>query len=414
MFSFSFSNSRNYFYLFLLWPFLAFITALTNFSQKESRIVVYLFLIYFGLTFVMGDLTGIGADSQRYAMQLKNNAELPFSEFFNIIGGIYNNDTSMDILEPFISFTISRFTDDYRILFAVYAAIFGFFYLKSINLLYERYRENPGWNDAIHLAFFTIIIPITYINGFRMYTAAWIFFYGAYHVILYHDARYLLIALASSFMHWSFLSANAILIIYFFAGNRNFIYLPVAIASFVLPGLLAPVFKSLSMALGGGVQSRFENYSNEEYLIARQADFEQSTWFLKIGNDLVFYYLLLAMIIIQLNSGSLMKEKAERNLFSFLLLFLSFVNFGGVIPSFGGRFKMLFFLFATLYIFLYCVKLPGSKINLLTLIGLIPMVLYAAIAFRMGSDSISAWIFTPGLGLPLLAPALSISDFLFY
>ena len=413
LFSSSSLNGKYYLFLFLLWPFLAFITAVTSYSHKESRKLVYIFLIYYGLTFVMGELGGDGSDSERYAMYLKDNSELPFSDFFKIVGGLYTEDTSMDIVEPFISFIVSRFTTNYRILFAVFAAIFGFFYLKSINLLYNRYLKNPGWNGLIHLAFFTAILPITAINGFRMWTAAWIFFYGAYHVILYRDPRFLLIALGSSVVHWSFISANVILIIYYFAGNRNSIYLPIAIASFFFPLLMNSFFQSVSLKLGGGLQGRFEMYSDNAYIIGRQEEVEQAAWFLQIGDLLVFYYIILAMVIVHIKSGSLIKDKAESNLFSFLLLFLSFVNFGKEIPSFGGRFQTLFLLFGTLYIFLYFVKLPGSKVNLLTVIGLLPMILYTAILFRQGSESISAWILTPGLGLPLLVPGLSITDLLF-
>jgi hypothetical protein len=119
------------------------------------------------------------------------------------------------------------------------------------------------------------------------------------------------------------------------------------------------------------------------------------------------------MIVIQLKSGYLMKEKAERNLFSFLLLFLSFVNFGIAIPSFGGRFQLVFFLFATLYVFLYFLKIPGNKVKMLSWFGLFPMLLYTIVEFRQVSIFINAWILTPGLGLPLLVPGLSIYDVLF-
>jgi hypothetical protein len=409
--SFSVSDSRNYLLLFLLWPFLAFLAALSNYNQKESRKVVYFFLIYYGLNYVINQ--EMYMDAAGYAMAFKANAALPFSDFFKIVGGIYATETSVDIVEPLISFIVSRFTGDHRFLFAAYAALFGFFYLLSINLFYNRYRENPGWSGLIHLAFFTVILPITSINGFRMWTAAWIFFYGAYHVILYRDPRYLLITFASSLVHWSFLSANIILVIYFFAGNRNLFYFPLVIVSFVLPQLIAPVFRVISMGLGGGLQNRFEMYSSEDYVISRQDALAEDDWFLRIGNDLILYYLILAIIVIQLRFGYLMKEKAEKNLFSFLLLFLAFVNFGSGIPSFGGRFQIVFFLFATLYVFLFSVKLPGNKVNLLTVVGLFPMILYAAIVFRQGSDTISAWIFTPGLGFPWLVPGLSVSDFLF-
>jgi hypothetical protein len=404
------SNGKYFLILFLLWPFLAFITALTSYSKKESRIVIYLFLIYYGLTFVIGNA---GNDAERYALYLRNNAEMPFSAFLSIVGGLYS-DTTVDIVEPLISFIVSRFTNYHGVLFAVYAAIFGFFYLRSVDLLYPQYQENKGWNSMIFFIFFILILPVTAINGFRMWTAAWIFFYGAYHVIKYREVKYLMIALSASLVHFSFISANIILIIYFFAGNRNFIYLPLALLSFVLPQITSPLFQMISIKFGGGLQARYETYSNEGYIIAQQEVSKQAAWFLNLSNELVFYYLIFAIIIIQIRFGYLMKEKSESNFFSFLLLFLSFVNFGKAIPSLGERFQIVFFLLATYYIFLCFLKLPGKTINFITLIGLFPMILHTAVAFRQGSESINSWIFTPILGLPLFVSDLSLFDFLFH
>jgi hypothetical protein len=405
------NQSKNYLLLFILWPFLALVTALANYEQKAARRVVYFFLIYYGMTFFIPTVGYV--DAAGYTMQLKANAALPFSDFFKIVGGIYAIDTSVDIVEPLISFIVSRFTEDHRGLFTAYAALFGFFFLKSINLLYDRYKLNPGWPGLIHLVFFAAILPITAINGFRMWTAAWIFFYGAYRVIIDHEPRYLIIALFSSLVHWSYISANAVLIIYFLAGNRNYIYLPLALLSFILPQLMTPYFNLIALRMGGAIQNRYDMYSGVDYGIIRQETAVQAAWFLKIGYDLVLYYLLLAIIVIQYKSKSLVKGKAEENLFSFLLLFLAFVNFGMAIPSFGGRFLTIFFMFATLYVFLYSIKLTGEKINPLSLIGLFPMLLYTAIVFRQGSDSLNAWIFAPGFGLPFFVPGLSVASLLF-
>jgi hypothetical protein len=404
------SNFRNYLILFLLWPFLAFLMALKNYNQKESKKIVYLFLIYYGLTFVIGN---IGVDSERYALSLMQNAELPFSALFDIVGGLYK-DTTVDIAEPLISFFVSRFTSYHGVLFAVFAAIFGFFYLKSINLLYDRYKENRGLNTFILLVFFVMIVPITLINGFRMYTATWIFFFASWHVIVNRDPKYLLLAGAASLIHWSFLSANAILIIYYLAGNRNFIYLPVVLLSFLMPNLLAPFFQLLSLKLGGPIQNRYEGYSSEGYILGIQKSYENAAWFMGLIDNLIFYYLIGIIIFIQLRYGHLLKEKIERNFFSFLLLFLAFVNFGMTIPTFGGRFQRVFYLYATVYVFLYFLKNPGKKISFLIQIGLFPMALYSAYTFRLGSESISAWILTPGFGLPLLAPTVSLAEILFY
>ncbi len=400
---------RNYMVLFILWPFIAFIAAIANYSRKEAKIVVYLFLIYYGAAFV---IYSTGIDAYRYALTLSNTAELPFSDFYKIIGGLYT-ETTVDIASPLVTFIVSRFTSNHNVLFAVWAAIFGFFYLKSINLLHDRYRLMPGWSALIIMIFFIMVMPVTKIGGVRMPVATWMFFYGAYHVVLNRDYRYLFLALASSLVHWSFISANVVLIIYFFAGNRNLIYIPIVILSFIIPQLLAPVFESIALELGGPIQSRYEGYSSEGYILGIQESRGQASWFLPLSNILLFYYLIFLIGIIKFIYGNLMNGKDERNLFSFMLLFLSLVNFGKVIPTFGGRFQVVFYLFASLYVFLYYLKMPGNRINLLALFGLLPIALYIAIIFRVGSGTINAWIFSPLLGSPLLASGLSLADLLF-
>ncbi|MGB8492380.1 MAG: EpsG family protein, partial [Bacteroidales bacterium] len=328
------------------------------------------------------------------------------------IGGL-NTESKVDIIEPLVSFIVSRFTSNYSIYFAVWAGIFGFFYLKSVNLLYFHNQENHGWNTTILMVFFIMIIPVTSISGIRMWTAAWIFFFGAYHVIVHRDPRYFLIAILSCLLHWSYLSVNILLLIYYLAGNRNLIYLPLALASFVVPQLITPFLRAISLRMGGAYQKRFEGYSSEEYLLVQQESAQQSAWFLKIGSNILFYYLLLMIIFIQFQGKSVIKEKDEKNLYSFLLLLLAFVNFGMPIPSLGTRFQVIFFLFATLYIYFYFSKLPGNRISFPIVLGLFPMLLYTAINFRMGSESISAWILSPGFGIPLLSPVLSLSEMLF-
>jgi hypothetical protein len=337
---------------------------------------------------------------------------LPFKEFFKMVGGLYS-DTTVDVIQPLLVFIVSRFTNYPGVLFAAFAALFGFFYLKSINLLYSRYKKNPDMNGLIFIIFFVFILPITQINGFRMWTAAWIFIYGSYYVVLYGDKRYLIVALAASLVHFSFIIANTVLLIYFFLGNRNIVYIPVVILSFIIPDLIAPYVQSIGGSLSGALASRYTGYTNEAVLIVNEERMQYAAWFMRLRVDLILYYLIFAIIYIQIKSGKLMQDKPERNMFSFLLLFLSFVNFGGVIPTVGNRFQIVFFLFATFYIIIYILKLPDKKISLLTWIGLFPMLLFAAVSFRQGADTINAWIFSPGFGLPLLAPGLSLSELLF-
>jgi hypothetical protein len=404
-------DTKNYLILFLLWPFLACITAILNFGQKEARSIVYAFLVYYGLTFVVGNE---GIDASRIAMTLKMNAMLPFSDIFRIIGGVYATDTTVDIVEPLISFVVSRITEDHRLLFGTFAALFGYFYVRSLNLLFEEAKNNFGWNSLIFIIFLASVLPVTSINGFRMWTAAWIFFYGAYHVILFKDARFLILTFSACLVHFSFLTANLVLLIYFFAGNRNLIYIPLVLLSFIVPNLIEPLIQSSFGAFGSAaLQARVQMYTDTAYVQLRQESVMQDAWFLRIGSDMVLYYLLLAIVVVRYRMKNSVQNQPSENLFSFLLLFLAFVNFGMPIPSFGGRFMILFFMFATLYVFRFFVGNDSPRIDILTLVGLFPMLLFTAITFRQGSETMNAWLFAPGFGIPWLVPELTVFEVLF-
>ena len=167
-----------------------------------------------------------------------------------------------------------------------------------------------------------------------MWTAAWIFFYGAYHVILNRNPRYLIISLASSLVHYSFLAANAVLIIYFIAGNRNIIYLPLAVLSFILPKLVTPLFQSVFGTLGGALKARADMYASEAVILGRQESVEQLSWFMKIGEDLVLYYLLFGIIVIQVNQKNSMRDQSEKT-------YLVFCCFSLRLSISGKRFHLL-------------------------------------------------------------------------
>jgi hypothetical protein len=394
--------------LFAIWPFAATLWALWNYELKESKKIVFLFLIYYGLTFV---ISTEGLDSFRYAENFAFTATLPFTDFFKIVGGIYATDTSVDILVPLLNFLLSRFTASYHILFAAFALIFGFFYLKSFNLLHDEYIKSPNRNALIHLLFFAILIPIFSINGFRFYAACWIYFYGAYFVVVNNDRRYLLICFSSALVHFSFLAPIVLLIIYVVAGNRNIIYYPLLAFSFISPIIFSSYLQKIGFLLGGGIQTRIGNYTNDAYMEDIASHNEEVKWFLEWSDKLVLYYLFAALIIIRIKYKSLVETREMQNIYSFLLLILSFVNFGSSIPS-VGRFQALFYLFGVLYVFKLFLELKSYTWNWITILGLFPMFLFTALALRQGIETINAWIFTLS-PYPFILPEITVYDFLY-
>lgn len=385
-------SSAEVFLVFLIWPFAGFLMALKQYHLKASRTIVYLFLIFYGFTFVN---VREGLDSYRYAERLRQAADLPFSAFWDIVGGIYADDTSVDIVEPFIRFTVSRITDHPSLLFAIFAMVFGYFYLASINLLYERLRKSPNSNAMVHFFFFITIIPIFSINGFRFWTAAWVFFYGAYHVVLFKDMRFLLVSIAACLIHFSFFSINTVLLVYCIIGNKNIIYYPIVVLSFIVPDLVAPYLSQIADVLGGGFESRIMTYTKISYKIAVSSAWDETRWFIKWTGVLVLYYLFIGILFLKYNFKKIVQNHELQNLFSFMLLFLSFVNFAKPVPSFGVRFQTVFFLFAVLFVFIIFTNIKKNQWHVITLVGLFPMALSAAITFRIGTESINYILFFP-------------------
>ncbi len=404
------SRGTAYLILFIIWPFLAFLIALADYSRREARIVVYFFLVYFGLTFVSDNEL---MDSFRYVENFRFFAGLPFREILRAVGGFYSYDSSVDFVEPFLSFIMSRFTKSQHIYFAVFAGLFAFFYLRSFDLLYKQYKDSPNWNAWIFMAFSIVAIPITSLSVLRMWIAAWIFFYGTFQVLQTHKFKYVLIALSACLMHWSFLSLSLLLLAYYFVGNRNHFYTPLAIASFFFARFLYPFLELLSLTLGGGIGARVEGYTSEAHSLIYQDWLAGNSWFLLLSQDLIWYFFIGAIILIRIFKRDTLRGKLEENWYSFLLLVFTLVNLGRSIPDFGMRMQSIFILFASVYVFLYFKNLSEKKLRFLTYVGLIPILLYTIVQFRIGADSMNAWLLAPGFGLPLLDPGLSLAEVFF-
>jgi hypothetical protein len=382
-------------FLFILWPFASFLMALRSFHLRENRIVVYAFMGLFGFTFVLGNE---GMDSFSYAKLLEETALHPFNQFYNIVSGLYTTETSLDIMMPLVNFIISRVTSDYRALFGVWALIFGYFYIKSIGKVHVSYSVNKNLNSLFFLILFIIFNPITNINGFRMWTAAWIFFYGAYHVVLFRDKKYLLLSLLAVLFHFSFISANVILISYMILGNRNVMFYILVVASFILPEISLGYVETLSKYFSEGISERAIRYTSDATITNLKQIGEDAkargAWYLSIPKITMHYYMIFAFFFVKFKFNKLTKSPHLQNIFSFAMLFLAFTNFAGVIPSMS-RFSVIFYLFASVFIVMVFAQIKSNRIHPLTLIGFIPLILSLIIQFRMLFDVLNPWLLGP-------------------
>lgn len=393
------------FLVFLFWPLLAFILALRYYHLREAKIIVYLFFVFFGAMFYLGNSD---IDSFGLFQEFQLIASRPFDEFWTIISGLYS-ETNLDIAQPFILFSVSRLGNNQSLIFGVLAAVFGWFYLRGINMVFSpSVKQNV--NAFILFIYFLSIIPLFRINGFRFWTAAWVFFYGAYNVVNYKNTRYFVFSLLSILFHFSFIFPNVILLTWFILGNRNKVYTVLLFISFLIPELFWPQIQSVAAFFGGPLEAKFNNYTDPEYgekvLVMRQ----NLRWFINLAGWGIFYYTLFMLFYLKSRFEKILNNIRLNNLFSFSLLFISAVNFIRYIPSMG-RFRTIFYLFAFSYFIAVLAHFKDNKLRLSTWLGLVPMMLSIIITTRIGLAMTSLWLLAP-LPLTIYAEPVSVYEFI--
>ena len=155
------------------------------------------------------------ADSARYARQLieAHNQPLSWSYFLSML---YAEGGFVDIYQPFVTWLVAIFTDNPRILMAIFGAVFGFFYAQNLWMVFSRIKARVGWLLFFFMLAFALVNPIWNINGVRMWTAAQIFLYGVFRLSLENDKKGFIWAATSILVHFSFLFPFALLLSFWF------------------------------------------------------------------------------------------------------------------------------------------------------------------------------------------------------
>ena len=386
--------------LFVIYPFLATLLALRHYRSAFSKNVIWLFIIFFGFTFV---ITSPGMDANRYRDYFLDWAttSITFGNFFQML---YSEDTSyLDIAVPLINFILSRFTDNYKILFAVFGLIFGFFYSRNIWFLFDQSGPSIKWLNLVYILTFAFIIGYWEINGFRMWTAAHIFFYGVFQYAFQKRKNGLWIAASSIFVHFSFMFPVSILFIYILAGNRVSLFFGLYIVTMFFLEIEASVVRDLlTNILPDVFQSRVSGFTSEAYAEARSEDLQtRNLRFFLYQKSIGWSIALLITVMFFKGKSFFEKNPPLHSLFSFTLLFFAAANLISNIPG-GGRFLIIGYIFAMACIFLYYQHAQLSTIEKIVRLITIPLLLF----YCLGKFNIS--LITSNILLILGNPILAI------
>jgi hypothetical protein len=378
-------------FLFLVWPFFSFILAIRNFRVKSYRIFIVLFFAFYGFTL---SLSHEGSDGYRHAQDFRAATAMTWEDYTQSITEAITRTSrqQLDIYTATVDFFFSRFTDSAQIVFFFHGLLFAFLAIKIYGWIYDEQLSGINNNNA--LLYFVLILFINTINKLpfiRFPIASWIYIAGLYQYLKTEKRKYLLWCALSIPVHFSFVFAVGISII-FTVFKRNYIlYSILLLTSYLVPNLLHNYLLAIDPTLlGEGLDKKIQGYGNQDYISSRSGELETSNWYRRFRVDILKWSLYISFLGVKISMFRQM-DIFQKNILSFLILFLAFVNFGYEFDSLGRRFVYIWMFFAAIFFFRYYQKFfAGTKRLSWVPILAVPGILFAIVMeFRQGFEAMS-------------------------
>ena len=374
---------------FLLWPFGALLMALRRFQTSQAKTIFWLFCIYFGFVFVYPKETKGTADSSRYAAELLSMHEQRIA-FSDLVHSMYNtNEGLLDVYQPLTTWFVALFTGNANWLFLLFAAVFGFFYAQNIWLIISKIKVRIGLFLFLFILTFSLTIPIWYINGVRMWTAAQIFLYGSLLYFLEGNRKGIIWIVLTPLFHFSFLFPVIVFFVYLILPNYIALFFIFFLATSFVNEINIPALREQLSFLPAIFQPKINTYLNEDYLLRLEQAHENFSWhvyFASLSGRLVIYIWTITAFFLRKYWSS--EKKILATLFSFALFLGGWANLSSLLPS-GGRIHTLanVFFYASFILMLLWSSF-SVKVNLIKYITF-PFLLFNIIfSIRVGFDYI--------------------------
>ena len=332
------NNDKVVLFLFFIHPFTALLLAFNNLRSKYSFVVFFLFSILFGYTFIAQNET---ADSFDYVKKFNHYKEVASEKYEKDIAQYLTLDSKIsDIYDITSYYLVSSVSDSYHLLFALWAFVFSFFFLKAFRFFVNRPEFNKSLIVYIIAFFFFFSNPISNINGVRFWTAAWIAVYAIFEIVINKNNRYVLLAFITPLIHISYLSFIGVLLVYLITIKYDKLWVIIFIITFFLGNIAIELVQNSSDSLPTALQNMIWSYT-ESSLAQKRMEGIDIALYAKILNKLPYFFINALIFIFIAKSKNIKQSKDAYSAYLFLLIWMSFVNFTLPIPSFGARFFFL-------------------------------------------------------------------------
>ena len=394
---------KNNFVFFLLSPFLGLVQAFKHYKEDWAKNSVWLFVVFYGYTMYRPLIM----DSSRYVDKLQELYAAPVS-WNTFITNFYSDDSgAVDIYQPLVTYLLSLVTQSGNILFAVFGIVFGFFYSRNIWLLIDLAKATK-MNRSLWLLLisFACIIGFWDLNGVRMWTAAHIFFYGAFLLLVNQNKKGLFIASLSILVHFSFVLPMSILILFYTVKIPWRILYFFFVASFFISNLNIEAIRArLESVVPEFLIPRVQSYTSDEYIEIVTDMNATANWYINYYNICIGWFILILFTIIYFSKRNLNSySKSFSNLFGFSLLLLSVGNITSLLPS-GSRYSLIAQLFGMALLFLFYICCEDSVFRRRIALFSPILIFYIIISIRVSFDTVT---FMTVLTNPLLASMIDL------
>ncbi|WP_309640408.1 EpsG family protein [Flavobacterium sp.] len=378
---------KNNFVFFIFSPFIGLVQAIKHYKESWAKNSVWLFVIFYGYTMYRPEIM----DSSRYVTKLQELYAAPVN-WDNFVANFYSEDTgTVDIYQPLVTYLLSLFTANGNVLFAVFGILFGFFYSRNIWLLLSLSKnQKMTMTMTAILVSFCCVIGFWNLNGVRMWTAAHMFFYGAFLLLVNGNRKGIIIAALTVLVHFSFILPLGILLFFYFVKVPWRILYFFFISSFFISSLnIESVRSRLESIAPDFLLPRVKTYTSDEYVETISDLNATGNWYITYYSISINWYIMILFTIIYFSKGKFSSyNKSFSNLFGFSLLFLSIGNITSLLPS-GSRYLLVAQLFATALLYFYYVVYDDREYKKWVTLFSPLLLFFIIVSIRMSFDTIS-------------------------
>lgn len=368
--------------LFILSPVLGLIYSLRSLNTKSSYRIVFLFCLVFGMSFTVPDVrTEMSMDGISYRIDFEQYSTISTKDFKEILINYFKfDDGEKDIYFCTIAYVVSRFTQNYHILFFIFAAVFAFFQLKSL-----RYLTNSDRYDfsllCFIITFFFLFNQIYNINGARFWTASWIAVYSCFKIFKEEKYRFIFLLFLTPFFHGSFVFMLGVVLLSLCTKKYINFWTTFFLFSIFFSSISVNLIQKHLDILPSFLSHMAAAYVDEDYLLQRNVG-TGFYWVRLLFDGLLGVYINILIICLITVRKKILRTD-DKALYQFTLVFMSVVNFVMAVPSLGVRFREVGFSFLA---FLWLNHLARRKYDLIMYV--LPIVFFMRI-FYLTKDYLS-------------------------